>query len=344
MTRTALPLAPRLARGDFVRAPLLANARPDGYKEWYHFLVHQAGWRLLVNLSLTADAAGRLVPRVIVLAEDERWDGVLQRFDPAELDVSPDLGALVIDRNRMTVGAGGYHLVVDLPDRDIHGELWLAPTDARYVQITNQPAGSGRMNWLFVPRLSATGRFRIGGREHRLDAAAAYHDHNWGRFRWGDDFGWEWGSVLCGGPDRPCSLVFMRMTDRSRLRTLSQALYVCRPDAPALLFRDAEVRVRGSGLLGGEPDCTLPPPMRLLLGGGAADVPASLEVTARRRGDSVTAVVQPGSFARVAYPSEVDLDRAAVLCETAGPATVRAVLAGEEIGGDGDGVFEMCHG
>ena len=23
-----------------------------------------------------------------------------------------------------------------------------------------------------------------------------YHDHNWGRFRWGDDFGWIWGSVL----------------------------------------------------------------------------------------------------------------------------------------------------
>jgi len=61
-----------LARSDFLRAPVLATARPDGYKEWHHFVVHRPGWRLLVNFNLTSEnrlnQAPRLVPRVIVIA------------------------------------------------------------------------------------------------------------------------------------------------------------------------------------------------------------------------------------------------------------------------------------
>lgn len=336
----------RLGRSDFVRAPIMATARPDGYKEWYHFVVHRPGWRLLVNLSLTDEALGghRLTPRVIVIVQDERWTGTVERFSAAELDISADLGTLTVGHNRMTVGRDGYHLVIDLPERDIRGMLRLTPRGRRFVMVTNQPAGLGRMSWLFVPRLSVDGWFRIGGREHRLVAAPAYHDHNWGRFRWGDDFGWEWGSVLPIGPEQPWSLVFMRMTDRRRLRTLSQALYVWRHGKAAVMFRDASVRVRASGLLGRAPDCTLPPPMRLVLGGIASDVPASLEITAARSGDSVRAEFRPESFARLAHPSEVRLDRSVVLCETAGPVRALGVIGGEDFAVEGVGVFELCHG
>ncbi len=136
----------------------------------------------------------------------------------------------------------GYRVLVDLPERDLRGELHLTPASRPFV-VNNQPVGEGRLSWLFVPRLQAHGWFHIDGRDHRLDGEVAYHDHNWGRFRWGDDFGWEWGSVLPASSEDPWSFVFMRMTDRRRLRALSQALYVWRHDEPAAMFRDAAVQV-----------------------------------------------------------------------------------------------------
>ena len=83
--------------------------------------------------------------------------------------------------------------------------------------VNNQPIGEGRMCWLFVPRLRADGWLRIDGQEHRFESELAYHDHNWGRFSWGDDFGWTWGTILparAGGPvvagvpanDRPATV------------------------------------------------------------------------------------------------------------------------------------------
>ena len=209
--------------------------------------------------------------------------------------------------------------------------------------VNNQPVGDGRVSWLFVPRLRADGWLRIGGQEIRLDGDVAYHDHNWGRFRWGGDFGWTWGAILPSRPDDPWSLVFLRMTDRRRLRCLSQALYVWRHNEPAVIFPRRSTG-RSHGLLGRAADCTLPPPMRLVLGGEASDVPERIEITATRAGDTVHAEFWPQSYARLAQPSEVCLDRSVVLCETNGTARVSGSINGEGIDFVGAGVFELLHG
>jgi hypothetical protein len=336
-----------LARSDFLRAPVLSTARPEGFKEWHHFVVHGQGWRLLVNFSLTnaASPAGqlRLAPRVIVIAHDQRWTGAIERFDESELDVSADLGDLTIGGNRMIMRPDGYQVMIDLPRHDIRGELHFTPVSRPFV-VNNQPVGEGRMCWLFLPRLRAAGWLRIGGLERRLQSDVAYHDHNWGRFWWGDDFGWTWGTILPQGPDDPWSLVFLRMTDRRRLRCLSQALYVWHHDEPAAIFRHAAVETRSCGLLGRAADCTLPPPMRMLLDGEVPDVPELIEITATRAGDAVHAEFRPRSYARLAQPSEVCLDRSVVLCETGGTARVNGAINGEDIDFNGTGVFEFLHG
>ncbi|MCW2901060.1 MAG: hypothetical protein JWO67_3325 [Streptosporangiaceae bacterium] len=336
-----------LARCDFLRAPVLATARPEGYKEWHHFAVHRPGWRLLVNFSLTneplPDRPLRLVPRVIVIIHQERWSGVVERFTDANLHVSADLGSVTVGRHSMRIRPDGYRITIDSPDRGIGGELHLTPVSRPFV-VTNQPAGTGRLSWLLVPRLRATGWFRAGGVEHRLTDEPAYHDHNWGRFRWGEDFGWEWSSILPSNSGDPWSLVFTRVTDRRRLHSFYQALFVWRHHELVAVYRDAAVRAHSHGLLARPPDCTLPPPMRLVLGGEACDVPESVEITGTRSGETVRAEFRPVSYARLAQPSEVDLDRSVVLCETSGTAYVRGVVDGEELDFTGDGVFEWLHG
>jgi len=243
----------------------------------------------------------------------------------------------------MTVGPDGYHVVIDLPAQDIHGELRLTSMSRPFV-VNNQPVGEGRMCWLFVPRLRADGWLRIEDRERHVEDDLAYHDHNWGRFKWGDDFGWTWGTILPKGREDPWSLVFLQMTDRRRLRTLSQALYVWHHDEPAAIFRHAAVTTRTSGLLGRAPDCTLPPPMRLLLDGAASGVPECVDVTANRAGDTVRAEFHPQSYARLAQPSEVHMGRSTVLCETNGTARVSGEINGVDFTFHGAGVFEFLHG
>ncbi|MBB2772239.1 UNVERIFIED_ORG: hypothetical protein GGE11_003164 [Mycolicibacterium obuense] len=336
-----------LTNSDFLRAPVLATARPEGFKEWHHFVVHGPVQRLLVNFSLTDEtrstARSRLVPRVIVIAHDRQWSGAVERFDTSELDVSPDLGGLSIGGNRLTVRPDGYDVSLDLPDHGIHGALHLRSVSRPFV-VNNQPVGDGTMCWLFVPRLRADGWVQIGGREHRIRDALAYHDHNWGRFRWGGDFGWTWGTLLPRDPDEPWSFVFLQMTDRARLRCLSQALYVWHRDEPAAIFRHAAVSTHSHGVLGRAPDCTLPPPMRLLLDGRMPGVPERVEVNAHRAGDTVCAEFRPHSYARLALPSEVRLDGATVLCEASGTARVTGSVRGVDFDVVGAGVFEFLHG
>ena len=336
-----------LASSDFLRAPLLATAHAPGFKEWHHFVVHGAGRRLLINFSLTNETSRtgqhRLAPRVIVISHEKRWTGAIERFDDSELDMSPDLGVLTIGGNRMIVRPDGYQVAIDLPGQDIRGELNFTSASRPFV-VNNQPMGEGRMCWLFVPRLRADGWLRIGGHEHRVDGELSYHDHNWGRFWWGGDFGWTWGTILSQTPGNPWSMVFLRMTDRRRLRCLSQALYVWHHDEPAAIFRHAAVQTRSHGRLGRAADCTLPAPMRLLLDGEVSDVPERVEIDATRAGDTVHAEFRPESYARLAQPSEICLDRSTVLCETNGTATASGAINGERLDFVGTGVFELLYG
>ncbi|ORV82009.1 hypothetical protein AWC11_25405 [Mycobacterium interjectum] len=336
-----------LARSDFLRAPVLAAARPAGFKEWQHFVVHGRGVRLLINFSLNNEVLARdevrLAPRVIVIAHDENWTGAIERFDGCALNVSANLGELTIGANRMTITPDGYHVAIDLPDNGIRGELHFTSASRPFV-VRNEPAGAGRVSWLFVPRLRADGWLRIGDREHRMDNDLAYHDHNWGRFQWGDDFGWTWGTILPTRPGDPWSMVSVHITDRRRLRSLSRSLYVWHHDEPAAIFRHAAVQARTHGLLDRAADCTLPPAMRLLLGGEVPGVPERIEITATRAGDRVHAEFRSRSYARLAQPSEVRLDRSTVLCEADGAVRASGTVNGEDFDFAGTGVFEFLHG
>jgi hypothetical protein len=336
-----------LARSDFLRAPVLATARPAGFKEWQHFVIHGLDVRVLINFSLNNELlAGdevRLAPRVIIIAHDETWTGAIERFDGRALNVSADLGELTIGGNRMTIVPDGYRVAIDLPDNGIRGELHFISASRPFV-VRNEPAGEGRVSWLFVPRLRADGWLRIGGREHRFEDDLAYHDHNWGRFRWGDDFGWTWGTILPARPGDPWSMVSVHITDRRRQRSLSRSLYVWHHDEPAAIFRHAAVQARTHGLLDRAADCVLPPPMRLLLDGEVPGVPERIEITATRAGDKVHAEFRSRSYTRLAQPSEVHLDRSTVLCEADGAVRASGTVNGEDFDFVGTGVFEFLHG
>ena len=194
-----------LAGSDFLRTPLLATAQPEGFKEWHHFVIHGAGRRLLINFNLTSEPSRTGQPTGTT-CHRHRPRRAVDRSDRAVRRVRA--GHLRRPRHhhhrRQPDGRApdGYQVVIDLPKQGIQGELQFTSVSRPFV-VNNQPLGEGRMCWLFVPKLRADGWLRIGGHEHRIDGELAYHDHNWGRFWWGDDFGWTWGTMLSQTPGNP---------------------------------------------------------------------------------------------------------------------------------------------
>ena len=136
-------------------------------------------------------------------------------------------------RGAVADGAGGRlpvgtraRLGAVLP-RDALALRLTAQAAAPAIDIEQQlPFGPGWVSWYVVPRLTVSGELTVGSRRIDLAHASAYHDHNWGRWYWGDDVGWEWGAFLTPAPGP--AFVLSRATDRQHRRVGNPVLIVQR--------------------------------------------------------------------------------------------------------------------
>jgi hypothetical protein len=193
-----------------------------------------------------------------------------------------------------------------------------------------------------LPRLGVRGSVHIDGRRHDLVDAPGYHDHNWGPFRWGDDFAWEWGCGLPAAADSAWSAIYVRMADRARLRVHSQGLFLWRGREHHRFFRDQELRVT----LRGHAEVSdrlykLPSVLAVLAPDRHCDVPAELEVEATGGGDKVIMGFTPRAVAQVLIPDETRDDRLVVLNEACGDLRIEGTVRGERVAMTGRGVFEF---
>ena len=336
------PTRPVLERTDHFRSQRQRGGESGPFKEWHHFVVHGDDCRILVNFSLNTEAwrlDGRPAARVIVLVHHDEWSGFVTRVEAEDVDIADSGVDARFGPSRLSFDGGAYQLDLRLPEHGLQGRIRLEPKTLPFVK-NNQPLGSGRMSWLFVPRLVADGWLQIDGLRFSMRRARAYHDHNWGRFRWGDDFGWQWGSTMPRQGESPWTIVFARMTDSSHRHARSQGLYVWRDDEPAVMFRDGDLSVTTEGLLRAEPRVVVPGVMRLIRPGSASDIPAEHHISARRGRDALDVRFRPAQYGRIVIPSETDPEGVVVLNEVSGEVSAWGRVAGETIGEVGTGVFE----
>jgi hypothetical protein len=342
----SLPVTMLLTGADyFRRSPSRLGGR-GGHKEWQHFLVHTGDVHLLVNFNLVddpwaRDPRGAETGRLIVLASAGGWDGDLETFAEDEVEVTPGRIDARFGRNELRFEDGRYFLSIALRDRPIAAELELVPGGAPMLSRNLPMGGDGGISWLFVPRLEASGTVRVGGRTERVQAAPAYHDHNWGHFRWGDDFAWEWGSALPVDPAGEWSLVHARMSDRGRAATRYQALFLFRHGEPFRVFRDEEMRVSHEGLFEAGRPLQVPRIMALLSPGSACDVPRRLGIAAGGGGDTLRVRFEAETLSQVIMPSECDLEEVSTINEVSGRVEVEGYVRGRAVTMEGAGVFEF---
>ncbi len=269
---------------DVVRLPAPTDPTADSYKDWLHLNVFGPRDCIgLVNVSVhgrPADPSCQVVTTALLHTGDA-WHGNVVTGSWAQAAVGLD--RIGTPAGSVALEPGG-RVIAGASVDDLALHLVAAPVVPAYPAVEPQPFGTGWIGWRVLPRLSAEGPIRIG--DHALSGGTrlAYHDHNWGRWHWGDDIGWDWGSFLHGAGDG--SVVFARTTDRAHLRCGSPTVLLDRAGARRTFTGD-RVRVEWSGQAA--------PPARRLPGAMAAlhgdhrrpRIPAVLRLSARSGRDGL---------------------------------------------------------
>jgi hypothetical protein len=344
-------LAAAIERCDYFRGTSLSAPGVPGYKEWTYFCVAAPEVDLLLTLGLTGRVGPRsksdeTVGRVIALARDSAgaWYGDADEIPCSAVDVAHGRIGVAMGVSRMRFRSGVYEVDARLASGEISANLRLRPLALPTLGTSVRLGACEPMRWVVVPRLAASGEIEVGGRRHRVESAAGYHDHNWGTFQWGADFAWEWATIPPARLAERWSFVFSRISDRARGRTLSQAILVWRGDESCRTFRDDEIEVLPSGLLRGGARLRVPRVMSIVEPGHTADVPRELTARATRGRDWIEVRLQLVDFAEIAVPNEGSALDTTLLCEARAQATIRGSIRGESVSACGPAVFELNQG
>jgi hypothetical protein len=215
---------------DRLRPPSPFDLEPAAYKDWLHLNVfeHATGVVGLVNLSLHGspdDPRARAVGTALFHVPGVGWLGNAEVSGLREAKVGE--AGIAMQRVALAIhyGSGTVLASADFPDDDLSLQL-TASAETPAIDFEQRfPLRSGWVSWYLVPSLSVAGRLEVAGRVIDLESARAYHDHNWGRWYWGDDLGWEWSSLVGPGPER-FTCVLVRTTDSAHQHIEAATLMV----------------------------------------------------------------------------------------------------------------------
>jgi len=332
--------------GDYVRGRRGRLGTGPGYREWLHFCLTSGDIDVLVNFSLSDDTRPAALPdaelaRVICMVRSaHESDGDVDDFEPHEVHVASGGLDLRFGRDALRFHRGQLHIVVRAKRRPVFIDLVFRPVTVPSVVNDMVLSDDQQSHWFLVPCLLATGTVRVNGREWRLANALAYHDHNWGYFRWGRDFGWLWGYGHAIGADDTWSVTFGRQTDRAGAVDYVRGLALWRGPRQWRLFDTRDVTITEHGLLRDESSFTLPRAAAMLLPAKSAGVPARLHCRAASRGDVLDLEFLSDRVSRLLVPNDDDLGFT-VISEVTGHLRLKGFVHGEPIEAVGRGVCEF---
>ena len=327
---------------DFLRWTPPAPGEPPDAKQRQHDLECAREVQVLVNFSLLADPFAMSGPawcgRLILLVDRGGWRGGVERHAPESVNARAGAVDVALGSSSFRWVDGRYEVQASLGDITV--DLTLEPlTDP--CLFTNQRLARGRqLSWAVVPRLRATGTVQVGAERIELRGAPAYHDHNWGRFRWGDDFTWTWASILPWEADNPWCASVMRLCDRGRGTVRTQALFLWRGRTLVRAWRDHELELELEGIFPGRRSPAVPAVLSMLVD-GPSDVPARIHLRAGRGADAVEVNFSVAGLSRLLMPDEVHPDSVTVLNEASGVVSMVGTVDGEPVHLEGPGVFEL---
>ncbi|HET6692553.1 MAG TPA: hypothetical protein VFG74_16990, partial [Miltoncostaeaceae bacterium] len=300
---------------------------------------------VIVNLSVDGDlpGAGGQAKVVLLAHGPEGWSGGVDLYRGADAAVSGRSAGLRVGRQRIAFRGGRYRVAAALRDGTLAVRAELTPAAEPAMIWHDTPVGSGYVNWLIVPDLAVGGTARLPGWRGPLDGWRGYHDHNWGRWWWGEDFGWQWGVArepagADGGPG--LTVVYDRTSDRGGTIAKEHTLSLWSGADLVRVFARGELRARMAGRFAGGPVRRVPGVMGLLAQGSASAVPRAVEVEAADDGARLALRFVPASVVEVVVPGELGAGFVR-LAEAVGEMAVEGRVAGRDVAFRSRAVFEF---
>ncbi|HEX2045024.1 MAG TPA: hypothetical protein VHF23_05285, partial [Gaiellaceae bacterium] len=235
---------------DGLRPPSPFDPSAGAYKDWLHLNVldHESGIVGLVNLSLHGDPGderSRALGTALFHVPDAGWVGNVEVRGISEAALGP--ASIGLEQTGLAVHGGGTVLAsARFPDDELVVELTATAAVPPIDVEERMPLSSGWVSWYVISRLAVSGVASVSGRRLDLGRASAYHDHNWGRWHWGEGVRWEWGCFLAPAPGP--AFVLGRTRD-SRHRIPEEPVLIVHFAGRRRTFRAAAVEIGFSGVL-----------------------------------------------------------------------------------------------
>ena len=326
---------------DSLRPPPPSDPTARAYKDWLHLNVFDPRQDVtaLVNVSLHGppeDRRARAVGVALAHLGQGGWAGGIEIAGFREVSIGPQ--GILLGTVSLSVAPDqrAIHAAVRMAEDGLEADLVAEPLAAAFGFDLRSPFGGGWISWWAMPLLSVSGEIRSDGRRIALDGALGYHDHNWGRWFWGDDAAWEWGAFVL--PEARTAIIFARACDRAR-RHYGPAFFCATTAERRIVFPPERVSVSFQGALG--------PVDRRVPGVLAAihpdrlrpALPRSIEIVSAEGSNTLRLVVEGSSAAQLLL-AEPTRPGYAYINEIAGVCSASGRIFGTEIAATGTGVFE----
>ncbi len=209
---------------DRLRPPAPGESLSAIAKDWLHLNLFdpRSDVAVVLNASLhgRSDDWSGVASATALIRTGGEWTATHRVVGGVEVSTT-DRSISVAEQLSMRLDPVTGGLDVVYTDRRSQVTLVVAATPVvEAIETAPFPFGSGWIGWRAVPLLSVSGRLTDTSGTMGLDDALAYHDHNWGRWRWGEDLGWAWAAW----PSSEGALVISRPTDRSHRRGAARAV------------------------------------------------------------------------------------------------------------------------
>ena len=309
----------QLARVEQLRIPLNDSRSPIDWKDWYHYILFdlKTGLRVLVNMTaIGRPGQGEIqtsflitVPSEIVQLENlpetafaSFGTAFSQEWNPEKVSQEP----LLWQGKGIQLQVNGTQTLVDV--RDGRSQLSIqfeAEAIANPLLVTeNSPFGNGFIGWGLLPGLQATGQLSICGQSLPISTNwFCYHDRNFGRFRWGEDIGWEWfvTHAICED-GTPIVLVLDKRTNKDHSEPGFPYMFIYVRNQLRKVFLGATLNIKWHASELSTIPPRLPGIMALLFSDRKLHIPKALQVTAADERDQITIELSFESIVELVVP------------------------------------------
>jgi len=325
--------AEAVERVEALRVPALPAAAPHDAKDWYHVVLLNpaSGWRAIANVNLAGSGEDAVLEWTLVVhvpGEPARLHGASrsQPWRPGMVQARP----LAILGQDASYRFDGWQLSLHIAPSDIDLRLNLVarPVATPLLVTEGAPFGSGYIGWGILPMMQAEGEIAACGDSAPIDGSwFCYHDHNFGRFRWGEDFGWEWlVAHVAGEGDEALTVIVDWRTDRAHGAGGLPYVFILMGRQLRKVFLGPAIRLRWQWHDEAALPARLPGAMATLFADRPVRRPRTIVLEAADERDRIQLTVAVDAYFEIIAP-DARSSAATRIGESSGPASVDLRLA-----------------